>query len=559
MADYMAPFHMPEFADDKFLEKKAEYVKEHGHSITIPRFSDIVHLGMHKPMTTREKVLWYSGKKHEIGKSRQIELYYQKERSRERYQKMMASPIPNVVSSITSVLTALDDTQDAIISLAAIGRIACFFLPKLITGLLAWPIGLLWFIATIMSLLMGPSMCALNPMSCKRYMRMKLAYRAHTLKAQAKDIGKPWYKMTAKEKALHRASKKTLGSRAKYLAKYQKARLQTGLTGYATSGSFMPSFAEGIQMLQVTDNIWGVGVSIGPIFGAAYDLMSGGVRWARGEKVAFKNAPSDIEVYQKASDQYNDYARWKRPKTKMTKSEFLSWKEKKIASGTWGIKNKQHDSIHQARRLHEHNYGMNRHTDWVQETLLYTNAEIAGQGNQITLDHWDPVLNIEGAEHIEIEAYNEPNPLIEEMLIEEGVNPDDRIGWPSLGKRWASYEELQTSIAPIAAANIKYFSENCTDENLKNIAEKSATAFGLEAIASMIDPEWLTIQYHACITIAEALLDKGYAFPPTATKKQVFDFAQWTQDHEDANTRPLLRETLDYAKNSLGFEFITKY
>lgn len=537
MADYTAPFHMPEFSDKEFLEKKAGYVKDHGYSITLPRFSDVVHLGMHKPMTNQEKVLWYSGRKTEIGKSRQIELHYQKERSRERYNKMLASPIPNVVASITSVLTAIDDAQDAIISLAALGRIACFFLPRVVTSLLAWPIGLLWFISTIMSLLIAPSACALNPMACKRYMRLKLAMRKDTLKGKSRTAGK----------------------RVKAAAKYEAARLKAGIKGYATSGSFMPSFAEGIQMAQVTDSIWGVGVSIGPIFGAAYDLVSGGIRWARGEKVSFKNSPSDVEIYRKATDNYHDYARWKRPKTKMTQSEFLTWKEKKIASGTWGIKNLQHDAIHQARRLNEHHYGLYRKTDWTEETLLYANAEIAGQGNQITLNHWDPVLNVEGSEHIEIEAYNEPNPLIEEMLREEGVDPSSRVGWPSLGNRWASYEDLQTSIAPIAADNISYLSENCPNENLKAISEMSATSSGLQAISSMIGPEWLEIQYHACIDIAEALLDNGYSFPLTITEKQMSNFALWTQSHEDSNTRPNLRDILGYAKNSLGFEFQTKY
>ena len=536
MADYLAPFQMPTFSDDEFLEKKRGYVRENGYSITIPKFRDVVHLGMHKPMTTPEKILWYSGKRHEIGKSRQIELYYQKERSRERYQKMMASPIPNVVSSITSVLTAIDDAQDAIISLAAVGRIACFFLPRLITSVLAWPIGLLWFIATIMGLLMAPSACAMNPMACKRYLRKKLAGRSKTLKGKSRTAGK----------------------RVKAAARHEAARLKAGIKGYATSGSFMPSFSEGIQMLQVTDSIFGVGLSIGPIFGAAYDLASGGVRWAMGQDVSFKNAPSDVEVYRKASDQYNNYARWKRPKTKMTKPEFLTWKAGKVASGTWGVKSLQHDAIHQARRLHEHNYGVRKHTDWTEETLLYTNAEIACQGNQITLDHWDPVLNIEGAEHIEIEAYNEPNPLIEEMLREEGVDPASVVGWPSLGKRWATYEELQTSIAPIAADNIKHFSENCPDERLKDIAEKSATASGLMAISSMIGPEWLEIQYHAAFDIAETLLDNAYSFPPYATNEQVHEFALWTQAHEDAETRPNLRDILGYAKNTLGFEFMTK-
>jgi len=536
MADYLAPFKMPEFKDAEFLKKKGEYIQEHGYSITIPRFADIIHLGMHKPMSNREKILWYSGKKDQIGKARQIELYYQKERSRERYERYMASPIPNVISSITSVLTAVDDAQDAIISLAAIGRIACFFLPRFITSFLAWPIGLLWLIATIMGLLIAPSACAMNPMQCKRYMRLKLAMRSKSLKGGSR----------------------TMGKRMKAASRYEFARLKAGMKGYATSGSFMPSFSEGIQMLQVTDSIWGVGLSIGPIFGLAYDLASGGVRWARGEKVVFKNTQSDVEVYQLARDKYNNYARWKRPKTKMTRAEFLSWKQTKIASGTWGIKSMQHDAIYQAQRLHQHNYGINRHTDWKEETLLYTNAEISGQGTELCLNHWDPVLNVEGAEHIEIEAYNEPSPLIEEILLEAGVNPQHRVAWPSLGKRWAKYEELQTSIAPIAAENIKYFSENCPDDRLKAISEMSATASGLNAISHMIGPEWIEIQYHAAIDIAETLLNHGYSFPRNITNEQVHDFAFWTQAHEDNDTRPSLRDILGYAQNSLGFKFTTK-
>ncbi|GAG87572.1 unnamed protein product, partial [marine sediment metagenome] len=306
---------------------------------------------------------------------------------------------------------------------------------------------------------------------------------------------------------------RSTGKRLKGAAKYEAARLKAGVKGYATSGKFYPSFSEGIQMLQVTDSVYGYGISIGPIFGAAYDLVSGGVRWARGEKVSFKNAPADVEIYRKAADKVHDYARWKQPKTKMSKPEFLAWKEKKVASGTWGIKSKQHNAIHQAIRLHQHNYGVHRRTDWTEETLLYTNAEIAGQGLRNLLNYWDPVLNIEGAEHIQIEAYNEPNPLVEEMLKEQGVDPNDRIAWPSLGKRWASYEELQTSIAPIAADNIKYFSENCPDDNFKAISEMSATSCGLNAIAAMIGPNWLEIQYHACIDIAETLLDNNYSFP----------------------------------------------
>lgn len=527
---------MPEFTDKEFLEKKAEYVAENGYSITMPKFRDIVHIGLHKPITPAEKTLYYSNRKHEISKSRLIELGYQKERSRQKYKQYLASPIPNVISNITSVLTAMDNVQDAIISLAFLGRIALKFLPRIFMGALAWPIGLLWLIATVMSLLMGPSMCALNPMSCKRYMRMKLAMRAKSLKGASQ----------------------TLKDRAGAMSKYEAARLKAGLRGYATSGGFMPSFSELIQFLQTTDAIYGVGVSIGPVFGMAYDLASGGVRWAAGQKVSFNNSPSDIEIYEKAGDEVNRYARYKRPTTKMTKSEFSSWKAKKVSEGTWGIKNKQQDAVHQAIRLHQTGYGIKRRTDWAEETALCGLADLAGQGIENILNWWDPVSQVEGLEHIEIEAYHEPSPLIEEMLREEGVDPEERIGWPSVNKRWATYEELQTSIAPVAADNIRYFSEACPDERQKAIGETSATAAGLQNIALMVGEQNIGIQFHAAMDIGEMLLDKGYAFPRTITQEQMNEFALWTQAHEDGNTRPDLREILGYAKNSLGFEFTTQ-
>jgi hypothetical protein len=166
--------------------------------------------------------------------------------------------------------------------------------------------------------------------------------------------------------------------------------------------------------------------------------------------------------------------------------------------------------------------------------------------------------NVEGLEHIEIEAYNEPNPLIEEMLREEGLDPEKGIAWPQLGKRWATYEEIQTSLAPVAAENFEYFCENCEDEDLKAVVENSAIEFGLHNIAMLEGTQSIEIQYHAALDIGETLLNHNYSFPLSITEDQIIEFAWWTQACEETNTRPGLREILDYAKNSLGFEFTTK-
>ena len=558
MADYLAPFHMPKFSDEGFRERKAAYVEEHGYSITIPTFRDIVHVGLHKPITPAEKELWRTGKRSEIPHHRQIELEYQKERSRERYNKMLASPIPNWKANIVSFLTAWDDAQDAVISLAAIGRIACKFLPALLVGIISWPIGLLWFIATIMGLLVGPTACAINPIQCKRYMKMKLALRQATMKAKTRSRKGAIGPVSAWDKKMLEQEMKPWTTKVKNLAKYEKARLKAGFKGYASSGGYLPSFSEGIQMLQVTDQIWGIGLCLGPIVGMALDLTSGGIRWLKGEKVSFKNAPSDIEVYDKVTDKLHNYARWKPPKTKMSPLEFWTWKDKKIRSGTWGIRSKQDEAVMKSLKGVGSIYGFQRRTNFQEEAAYYTLAETSFQGVRNILDHWDPIINVEGLEHIQVEAYNNENPLISEMLIEEGLNPEEGIGWPVTGKRWQTYEEIQTTIAPVAAANIRSFSENCPSEDLKAIGEMSATAAGLQAIGFLVGEQNLEVQYHAAIDIAETLLDKGYSFPEGVTQEQMNEFALWTQAHQDNESRPDLREILGYAKNSLGFEFTTK-
>lgn len=536
MADYTAPFKLPEFTNEEYEKKKADYVAKHGYTVTVPRLGDIIHVRRDKPMTEKEKALWYSGQRNEIPERRLMTLYKQKERSKEKYKRMLSSPIPNWYANFASILTAWDNVQDFIVTAAAIGRIALKFLPRLVFGFLAWPINLLWLISAIMSMIAAPTMCLLNPLACKRNMKKEIARRKKMLKAR------------------HKAPE--TGTKAFY--EIQKNKLKRGFKGYARSGGFLPSFSDVVQGLQVTKDIWGVGLSIGPIFGLAYDLVSGGVRWAIGQKVSFKNAPSDIEIYRKAKDTKHEYARWKRPKTNMSKSEFITWKEKKLASGTWGVKSKQDYDLLRAAKISQHSYGYKHQTVWEEEAALYLMTEIAGQNVENTLKHWNPMLNVEGLEHIEIEAYNEPNPLVEEMLREEGLDPEKGIAWPQLGKRWATYEEIQTSMAPVAAENFEYFTENCKDENLKAAMESSAIEFGLHNIAMLEGPSSIEIQYHAALDIAETLLNHNYSFPLEISEKQIIDFAQWTQDCEDTETRPGLREILAHAKNSLGFEFTTK-
>jgi hypothetical protein len=198
MADYLAPFDIPEFTTEEYEEKKAAYIAEHGYTVSFPKIGDIIHLGPIWPQTDAER----------------------KASSKERYNKMLASPIPNWMSNYTSVLTAWDNVQDVIITLAAIGRIALKFIPRLMAGWIAWPVSILWLVASVMSVIAAPTMCILNPMACKRKMKKDLARRRKALKARglAPEKGTTaWLKMNAE-------------------------KLKHGFKGYAKSGGFVPIF-----------------------------------------------------------------------------------------------------------------------------------------------------------------------------------------------------------------------------------------------------------------------------------------------------------------------------
>ena len=531
MADYAAPFRLPKFTDAEYRQKKQEYVDKNGYTITFPKIGDIIFLGLNKPMTDLEKVLWYSGKRNEIPSRRQAQLYKQKKRAKEKYNQMLGSPIPNWLSNYASVLTAWDNVQDVLITLAAIGRIAIKFLPRLAISWLSWPIGLLWLLASIMSTIAAPSMCVLSPMTCKRKMIKEMRRRAKMLRAR----GLKPESGTAAWRAI------------------QKNKLKYGFKGYAKSGGFLPSFSELIQGLQVTKDIYGVGLAIGPVFGLAYDLLSGGVRYAMGQKVSFNKSPWPVEHYQKKGDTKYTYVRYAGRGAAKTKADQLTWRAKTIKGGLTGVRNDEDYVLAQALRLSQTNAGYKRGTDEQLEAAMYCGAEIAGHGVHDALEDWNPMEMVEGLEHLEIEAYNEPNPIHEEVMAEAGLDPQKGIAWPQLGRRWANYDDLFVSLRKTAAENFENFTETVKDQDLLAVMENSAIEFGLEAIASMEGEDFIQIKYHAGITIAEMILGGNYAFPNDIEEDQMVSFAKYSQSYEDAGYLPSFAEVDRYCEHQLDF------
>jgi len=491
MAEYLAPFHLPEFTDEAFAEKKAEYVAKNGYTITFPKIEDIIKFPIYDPMTDQERVLYKKRQYAQIGDRRLTEILAMKQEKREKFERMLASPTPAIARAWASIAQALDDAQDALLTVAVAGRIAARFLPRVLARFLLGPVGWIWLIGEIMNALMQPFGCVFRPMSCKRKMHRKLRRRAKGLRANMKQ--------------------------------------------FASKPGVIPSFSEAIQVAQVTKDVYGWGLSLGPIIGLASDLVSGSVRYARGEKVTMRRAPGITEHYQAAGEEAWKRIRWK-PRYKHRKHEDYCAKALKNMSVVYGFK---------------------RRTDPLEETLLYIAAECAAIGAEPQMKEWNPYIEVEGLEHIYTEAPQLTDILWQEIFEEKGMDPDDFVAWPSLGKRWATYEEISASVAPIAADNFDFITNKLEDPYFPAIIEPCAIEAGLRTIALLEGEDAIEIHYHASMATAEMLLDHGYGFPTDLTEEKANEFMDWTIAHEEMGTRPTLRETLAYARNVLDFEFTT--
>jgi len=473
------------------LKRKAEFVAKNGYTITFPKLTDIIKVPIYKPMTEKEVGLYKARKYAELGDRRLTQIYAMKMDKRAAFNRMLASPTPELARSWASIAQALDDAQDALLSIAVAGRIAAKLLPRFLARFAMGPIGWIWLAGEVLNALMAPWACIIRPMRCKRRLHRKLRRRAKGLRAQMKR--------------------------------------------FATKPGVIPSFSEGIQVLQVTKDVWGWGISLGPIVGLAMDLVSGSVRYAMGEKVSLKRAPGIVEHYQAAGEVAKKRMRWK-----------SRWK-----------KPKHQDMCAQALKSMSVTYGIKRRTDPLTETLLYIAAECAAIGAGPQMKEWNPYIEVDGLEHIEVEAPQLTDVLWREIFEEKGMDPDDYVAWPSLGKRWATYEEISASVAPIAADNFDWFVNNTKDHRYLAVMEESAIEAGLRTIALLEGEDSLEIQYHASLATAEILLEHSYAFPLDISEDQATNFVDWTMAHEAMGTRPTLREALAYAKNTLGFEFTT--
>lgn len=454
MPDWTAPFRLPKLTNEKYARLKAEYVAKNGYTITIPGLSDIIKIKTEEPMSALENY-WYKNKQWEkFTPDRLEEVRKQKKKRKERFQQMLASPTPAVFQNAGSIMTAIDDAQDAISTLGAIGSLAQVIAPRALKKLIAGPTGLLIATSDMLNMVQQIGMSCMMPMYGKR----------------------------------------NAGQHARGGLKTKKLKMKKATWGRPR----LPTHADWIQGLQTTEQVFGFGISLGPIVGLLQDIVFGSVRSRPGEFIKIKAPAPDLDHWHKVAQ-------------KAAKSQTLLW-------------------------------GIPHMTD-EEEILSWTmSACLSFQACMDTLHIWNPLENVEEISTMELEAPRPTYTLTIEAIDEEGFSVDDVMGWPQTGTKWAPMHELLHPTHERAMWNLVDFA-------VRN--KKSWVGFGgilcaneaaAYALASLEGESDVFYDFNADFKVCTSMIEQGIQLDPKQPLEKFHLFRDYLEDCDAANYNPSLKD-----------------
>lgn len=200
--------------------------------VILPGWSDIIHVSSDASLSPEERSV---------------------ERQR-RAASLSRSPSPEIVRDFSKIGTAIDDIQDGLVTLSVLGRVASKIVGRSIPGF--------GFIATA-----ADALNVFNQLYPNAAVRSAVGAAD---RAGARLSGRKRYLASKSVKrALGLDASQSLGT---YARRVEEA-LKTGKVGFG--------LGEALQVAQTSDQLFGVGLSLGPIFGAMQDSFFGLLRGAR--------------------------------------------------------------------------------------------------------------------------------------------------------------------------------------------------------------------------------------------------------------------------------------
>ena len=450
MADWLAPFHAPKLEPEEFTEAKSKYVAEKGYTITVPSLSDIIHIGTVEPMNDFERDAWKHKEFNKLSDERYEELRKDKARKKERYKAMLSSPTPNILKNAGAILTSLDDCQDALTTLSVVGKLAMHFAPRIIGKALLGPVGWIMTASDCINLVMTLGRLFVMPMMGKRTGDLATGDNPFSKKARV--------------------------ARAKRLSNH-----------FPTKGNL-------IEVAQTTDQIFGVGLCLGPIVGFVEDVVTGGIRSAFGQpvRVAWNPPQSSPALH---------------PAARVPKAALMV-----LSSGY----QPDDDTLNQVMIA-----------NYLAQQELFSNSE-----------GWNALDQVEDINTCEISTPVTTNLLTQEVIDEEHAGSEYFGGWPHSNKPWAPIDDILNELAAPAKDSLRAMMEYHAHDWNGFLLGAMATGSHFYTMGALEGEDQVRYDYTAQSKFKSIILGAGF-YPDPTTSQSKLDRLAWYLDYFEESKRAI--------------------
>jgi len=527
---------LPKFTTAEFNKRRREYQARYGNEVNIPGFSDIIHL-IPKEVIPAEQFAAHKwamarGLPSPLTQRQLNTLQYKKF----RFIKALASATPTWLKTIGAVSTVLDNVEDALVTVVVLGRIAAKIAPRLLGRMVP---GLGWV------LLGSDILNAANIISW-------VTFAAKGAKRKVEGLGEknPFHAKAAANRAL----------------KLKRV---------------IPSFGEYLEVLQTTDQLFGVGLCLGGLMGMVTDLASKRPQEELAQKLKTFRADADI----------NDILGWSykefgadvgKLKTQIT-DNWQNFKNEAYRLKEWDIKTREDVGKFIDDKAKE-TWGWISSvpataSSWFSNTLIGSMIMSTGKDTFLKEDHtkayimldsaiqglmpwWienDPLSAFSDLRSFKFRAPEPADPATIDLLNESQPGWQNTVKWPWLDKEYATIEEIIFTYAPMIKDSFQAYALNHRHEYEAMIAGQQVVEYIKDLIRSYSDDNRVRVGMTAWWAVAEDMMTQIYLIPPDTPDETIEALADYVGQYERKTTEaPPINEVAQRG-SSLGINWMRTF
>lgn len=506
---------IPKFTTAEFNLKRDQYQAKYGTIINIPGFNDVIQIKPKAKISAEEMAAHRWALRRGLPSPLTHEQLKLLQYKKFRFLKALASPTPTWLKNYGAVATALDNMEDALVTVVVAGRIAVKIAPRLLGKALP---GLGW-------LLLGSDM--LNTVNLFSYMRIT----KRGCKGVPEDL--------SERNPFHAKAKAARATRLKRV---------------------MPSIGEILEVLQTTDQLLGTGLCLGGLMGMVWDtastalnpdywlglnrtLASGNVHeisdWI--SRAAVNDYYAVKRALQQQWSQFKDEAYRLKAWDQNIRDWVMNWSRKK-SEEAWGwIKTLPQPGMSDfADTLTGSMIIQTGQQDFDKEThtkgYMFLNQAMNG-----LMPWWlenDPVSNFRELTDWKWRVPDPTDPSTIDLLEESIPNWKETVNWPHLDKMDATFDEIFYTYAPLIKESFQTYCLSYKYEYEAMVAAYECTDFVKNVIRSYDDNQNVLCGMTAWWAGARDMVDYIYLIPPDTPPDLTDSLATWIGNYERKTAGP---------------------